>query len=309
MAEKSQFNDSDNSGFLHRLPIVFATAKNDVAVMAGHLAQNARHMLTRLRRLSKRAASAKTTKQFVQIKLKTEKYIQKKKLETSETGKNGLLRPVSMMNELQAIADIHATLLGAGRSYCMKNNITWVVTHYLVDILEMPNDKEELELSTWPANHEALRAVRDFEVRGADGRLMLRATSQWIMIDLATRRPVKISEYLPNWDCVPARALDEAFDKFAEFDSEYSVDFDVRYDDIDVNPHVNNSVYATWATESLGYDFLNSHKLRRLKINFKKEIPAGTKKVSVGFQIDGNLTRHVIKTDRLTNAIVVCEWL
>jgi medium-chain acyl-[acyl-carrier-protein] hydrolase len=262
---------------------------------------------------------------------KTEKFVVRKRLATSEVGMSGLLRPVSMMQELQAIADAHATILGAGRTFCLNSNISWVVTHYAVDIAELPDDREELSFITWPSNHEALKAVRDFEIRGADNRVMIRATSRWIMIDLATRRPVRLADFLPEWDCIPARALDVPFDKLPDFEAGDVVDFPIRFDDIDVNRHVNNAVYAIWATESLGSEFLDAHKLRGLKLNFKKEIPFGTAGVSVGVSIDrgrtaaardaganainANIadasvvaTRHVISADGITRAVAACEW-
>jgi medium-chain acyl-[acyl-carrier-protein] hydrolase len=297
---------SEAERILRNLASAFAAAKRDMDKKAGRIA---RRMLGRLRRVSRRAARAKTADEAERIRLKAEKYLHRKKLETSKMGKSGTMRPVSLMQELQAIADMHATLLGAGRGFCRDSNVTWVVTHYIIDILEMPSDKEELAFSTWPTRHESLRAVRDFEVRGADGRLMVRASSQWILIDLTTRRPVKLAEYLPTWECIPARALDVQFDKLDEFDSENGVDFNVRYDDFDVNRHVNNAVYTTWATESLGFDFLDAHALKGLKINFKKEIPEGAKKVSVGYQVDGNSSRHVIRAAGSANAVVECEWI
>jgi acyl-ACP thioesterase len=317
--ENSQNANEYSQDFLKNLSSLFSDAKKDVGNMAGRLAKGGRRMLARLRRVSKRAngmlsegPSDKTPdavrEEIAKIRLKTEKYSQRKKLETSKTGKNGILRPVSMMNELQAIADIHATLLGAGRSFCLSNNIAWVVTHYIVDIIEMPDDKEELTFETWPAGLEALKAVRDFYVFGADGRPMIRATSQWIMIDMAARRPVRLEDHLPGWRCVPKRAVDAEFGKLADFEAENGADFDVRYDDIDVNQHVNNSVYALWATESLGFEWLDSHRLRKLSINFKKEIPADVRSVKVAYSIDGNTTRHTIKTGDITNAVVVCEW-
>jgi medium-chain acyl-[acyl-carrier-protein] hydrolase len=308
MSARAQ-NNSSVQQWMRILATAFATAKKEADGMAGRLARNARQTLARLRRLSRRARRAKTPEQILGIELKTEKFVQKKKFETSKTGKNGLLRPVALLGELQAIADIHATLLGAGRAFCHENNITWVVSHYAVDVIEMPNDKEEVSVSTWPVNHEALRAVRDFEITGADGRPLVRASSQWIMIDLSTRRPVRIGEYLPNWECLPERALNASFDKIAEPNCANAAEFDIRYDDIDVNRHVNNAVYATWATESLGYDFLDSHSLRAIKLNFKKEIPSGAPRVRVEFEIDGNTTRHIIKTDESTNAVVVCDWI
>ncbi|MDR1027753.1 MAG: hypothetical protein LBL46_05045 [Rickettsiales bacterium] len=288
-----------------QIPEQIKELRRSVEQMAGRLDRRARRMIVRLRRFARGKTPA----------LRADKFQMKKRIATAEIARDGRMRPVSMMQELQAVADIHATLLGAGRAFCLSNNMTWVVTHYNIEILQMPDDKEELQFITWPLPHEALRAVRDFEVRGADGRPLIRASSQWIMIDLTTRRPVKLTEKLPEWNSLTERALDAPFDKMPdELGAQSGArDFDIRYDDIDVNQHVNNAVYVLWATESLGYDFLMSHKLRGLRINFKKEIPAGAARVSVAFSIapapsGGVATRHTIRTDSATHAVVECEW-
>lgn len=236
------------------------------------------------------------------------KHIEKKTLKTYQTDRYGFIRPVMLMNELQAIADTHAEFLGFGRTMCLERNIAWVVTHYLIDIIESPSENEELTFSTWPSEHAALKAARDFEIRGNDGRLMVRATSQWILIDLETRRPLRLTEYLPNFESFPERAYARTFDKFADFDAQKTHTHKCRYDDIDVNQHINNAVYAVWATESVGFDFRNSHKLKGLEINFKKEISPDIPEVSVDVALEDNVSRHKIKTGDIENANVICYW-
>lgn len=241
--------------------------------------------------------------------MRIRKKIERKVLNTYKLDRHGLLRPAMLMNELQAIADTHAENLGAGRSFCVAENIAWVVTHYLIEIIEMPTDKEEIEISTWPSLHDALRAARDFRICGADGREMVRATSQWVMIDMETRKPLRLSDKLPaNWKVMPERALDSAFDKFPEFAPDTRVDVHPRFDDFDVNQHINNAVYAAWATEALGFDFRDAHKLRALNINFKKEIPAGAAGVMVESKLEGLTSRHMIKSGDIEHANVICEW-
>ena len=227
-----------------------------------------------------------------------------------QTGSSGKLRPVMLMNELQALAGIHAETLGRGISYCIARGCGWIVTHYFIDIREMPTWGEELELTTWPVEHDGLRAIRDFEVRGADGRLMIAATSQWIMANLETRRPMRLNDVLTDWPATQERALNAEFDKMPEIelDQNAAISFRVRYDDIDSNNHVNNTVYIVWAIESLGMDFLNSHDLTGIKINFKKEVPSGTRTVVSGYQINGNTTQHVIQSSDTTNASVILTW-
>ncbi len=239
-----------------------------------------------------------------------EKYTVNKVLKTYQCDRHGFMRPTVLMNELQGIADDHAEILGAGRTFCIEHNIAWVVTHYLVDIVESPREMEEIAIISWPAKHDALRATREFEIRGADNRLLVRATSQWILIDMKTRRPMRLDQNLPKWDFDSNRAYDMPFEKFPDFvpDNESKKFFSIRYDDFDVNQHVNNAVYALWATESIGFDLRDKYKLRQISLHFKKEISINTQEIEVDSIFDGNISRHWIKSQNTNHSDIVCEW-
>jgi acyl-ACP thioesterase len=237
------------------------------------------------------------------------KYTKNKTVKTYQCDRQGFIRPVVLMNFLQDVADTHAEILGAGRLFCIEKGIAWVVTHYLVDIINLPRELDELVITTWPAVHGPLKAVRDFEIHNADGRLMIRATSQWILINTAARRPLRLNDYLPaDWVNGANRALDLPFDKFPDFIATENTKFLVHHDDVDVNQHVNNAIYTKWATESVGFDFRDSHRLHKIFLNFKKEIPFDTKEVIVETAINGLISHHKIKSNDTENANVVCEW-
>lgn len=233
---------------------------------------------------------------------------EKRTLQAYQCDRYGKMRPLILMNELQGMGDKHAERLGVGYQYCQAHNMAWVVTHYLVDIIEMPTEREELVITTWPSCQDALRATRDFEIRGVDGRLMVRATSQWILIDMTRRRPLRLDENLPKWVINETRAWDRTFDKFPDFTPTKTHTMKCRFDDIDVNQHINNAVYAVWATESVGYEYRNQHALRRIEMNFKKEISPDTPEIAVLAAIDGNISRHKIMANDIERAIVVCTW-
>lgn len=237
-----------------------------------------------------------------------DKYTEVRKLQAYQCDRYGNVRPLILMNELQSVADTHAELLGVGRTFLLQNNLAWVVTHYLVDIIELPHENEELRFITWPSVADSLRTVRDFEIRGADNRLMVRATSQWILIDMTRRRPVVLTDKLPERILVGERALDRKFDKFPDFDADKTHIMKCRFDDIDVNQHINNAVYAVWATESVGYAYRNEHKLCGIELNYKKEINPDVPEVFVDVKIDGNTSYHKIRTDAADHAIVICHW-
>lgn len=237
-----------------------------------------------------------------------DKYIEQRRLQAYQCDRYGNVRPLILMNELQSVADTHAEKIGVGRTFLLKNNLAWVVTHYLVDIIELPHENEELKFITWPAVADMLRTVRDFEIRGADNRLMVRATSQWVLIDMERRRPVVLADKLPEHILVGERAFDKTFGKFADFDAEKTHIIKCRFDDVDVNQHINNAVYAVWATESVGYAYRNNHKICGIELNYKKEINPDTPEVFVDVKIDGDTSYHKIRTGDTDHAIVVCHW-
>ena len=230
-------------------------------------------------------------------------------LEAYQCDRYGFMRPISLMNELQGLAGEHADILGCGREVCLSKNIAWVVTHMFIDIIDMPRANDKLIYSTWPTIPGALRSERDFEVRDANGKLKIRAISQWVLIDLSTRRPVRISDCFPDWSGIDERVWERNFDKASDFIPTKIHTMACRFDDIDVNQHINNAVYAVWATESVGFDYRDTHNLRGLDVYFEHEINPKTPAVQIEVAFDNNTSYHKIKTDDIEHAKIVCRWV
>lgn len=240
----------------------------------------------------------------------TEKLVEEHILTAHQCDRYGFMRPITLMNELQGMAGRHADMLGFGRDVCLSKNIAWVITHMFVDIIDMPRADEVLIYSTWPTVPGALRSERDFEVRDKSGKLRIRAISQWVLIDLNTRRPVRISETFPDWNGIDEHVWQRAFDKASDFTPTKTHTMACRYDDIDVNQHINNAVYTVWATESVGFDYRDAHKLRGIDIYFEHEINPNTPNVRIDVAFDDdNTSRHKIMTDDNEHAKIVCHWI
>ena len=142
-----------------------------------------------------------------------------------------------------------------------------------------------------------LGAVRDFIIRDEEGKEIIRASSQWVLIDFARKRPVCLRDNLPEYHVIPERALKTDFARLPDPEREDCREvFKIRYDDIDVNHHVNNAVYPLWATEAVPDDFRLTHTPQTLEIAFKKEGLFGENAV-IRTQIDGLTTTHGIYAD------------
>ena len=109
-------------------------------------------------------------------------------------------------------------------------------------------------------------------VRDENGNELMRASSQWVLIDINRKRPVPLAKYFSEYKAIEERAINIEFAKANDFENpESEQEFKVRFDDIDINNHVNNAVYPLWASESLDSNFRLHHTPIELEIGYKKE--------------------------------------
>lgn len=217
-------------------------------------------------------------------------------IRTYECDRDNNLRLITLMNIFQDAADTSAKELGLGLEYCLSKGLAWVGSNYHILITRMPKLHEKIRLVTWPAVEKKLGAIRDFEVYAENGERIITAASQWILINFEKKRPVALRENLPEYAVVNERAIETDFPKIEDVERiDEEVKFRVRFDDIDLNKHVNNAVYALWANEAVGVDFRLNHVPTEIEIAFKKEGHIG-EKVIVQTQCEGLTTKHSIRT-------------
>lgn len=228
-----------------------------------------------------------------------EKYVKEYNLRTYECDKNGYLRIVTLFNILQDMADSHATELGLGMEYCLSKGLAWVGANYHVKINRMPQTHEHIKIITWPSEQRKLGAIRDFAVYDDQDNMIINATSQWILIDFIRKRPIALKDNLPEYTVINEHSLVSNFEKLPQPERvDIEKTFSIRFDDIDINMHVNNSLYPLWATETLEYAFRDEYLPSEIEISFKKEGHLG-EKVNIISQKDDKQTLHSIKS--LTN--------
>lgn len=223
---------------------------------------------------------------------------------------NRNLKLVSIFNFLQDVAAIHAESIGIGESFVFSNNLAWFVLKYRFELYENINDIMSLDIKTESRGLSRLFAHRDFHFYNND-KLFARATSQWALVDLTSKKIIKPQDvlHLQNFE---KRENDLNFDKIPTLpEITYKKTFQIRFDDIDINKHVNNANYLSWALESLNFDFRNKYIPKIVDIYFKKEYNHEGKIISESFFDEANLTTiHSIKDEATLEELCVLkiEW-
>ena len=223
------------------------------------------------------------------------------------------LKMFSLLNFFQDIASDNAEKHGFGYSYIYPQNLMWVLLKYRIEFSEYPTDIQKLTLRTEPRGCNKLFAYRNFEL-SSNEKILARASSMWTLVDFKTMDIVNVENILSENPIMNKFIPTEDDLKFGKIqpisNNDYSEEFKVRYNDIDVNMHANNANYIIWALEPLPYEFKTEHKLKNIDIVYKKEIKYGEKLISNVQMLENNITVHALKNS-ITNedlCLLKCEW-
>ena len=235
------------------------------------------------------------------------------KIRYSEMDYDLVLKPSALLQFLQDLASDNAEALDFGYSFIVKKNLAWFLLKYRIEFEDYPKGLYDLTIKTQPRGYNKLFAFRDFEIKH-DNKLIGRATSSWALVDIKTRGMANVADALAgNHYMVPHEKLenDLNFGKIKPLSRiDVEKEFEIRFDDLDVNQHVNNANYIVWAFEPLAFDFRKTKKLKTLDMMFKKEIKYGSKVLSQ-IEINDNITTHVVKNLETGEELctVMAEWV
>lgn len=234
------------------------------------------------------------------------------KIRYSEMDCNLYLKPSSLLQLFQDVASVDAQNQNFGYSFLTEKKLAWFLLKYHIEFLEYPKEIYNLTIKTQSRGYNKLFAFRDFEIYNQE-KLLAKATTTWGLINLETKTMSIMTDVFsdnPNISLFEKRENDLKYNKIATLSKiDNQKIFEVRYDDLDVNQHVNNSNYIIWALEPLEKKYRENKKLKTIDMVFKKETTYGSKVVSE-VEIKENLTIHKIKNHQTDEdlCLLQIEW-
>ncbi len=189
---------------------------------------------------------------------------------------SGTVRLQRIMDFMQDAAGRHAQKLGFGWDNLDSTGCLWVLSKLKLRFdRPVTRQTEGFTLCTWPLRPQRFFAERCFEASDANGNRLFCATSVWLIIDRNSRKIVSSDRLNDIYNC----DFDDAHsDISADFErirrtDDYALCYErtVRRSDLDVNGHVNNTVYANLAVDVLSPD----ERVREVQIVYQKELRLG----------------------------------
>ncbi|KAG0500276.1 hypothetical protein HPP92_000348 [Vanilla planifolia] len=193
----------------------------------------------------------------------------------------------TLMNLLQETALNHVMSSGLasdgfGATHEMSlRKLIWVVTRINIQVDRYSRWGDIVEIDTWVAASGKNGMRRDWIIRDYGTKeIITRATSNWVIMHRETRRLSKMPEqvreevrpfYLDRRTILQSdndSKIDKLNDETAE---NIRSGLAPRWNDMDVNQHVNNVKYIGWILESVPMKVLEEYHLASMALEYRRE--------------------------------------
>jgi len=150
----------------------------------------------------------------------------------------------------------------------------WIITQNQIDIKRLPRYNEEIIAYTEPTTYNKFFCKRYFALKTTNDEILVEAETTFALIDLNQRSIVRIPEEIGEWYQVVLEAKPSRRKRLAKTLVEDSKQnsFEVKFLDIDVNNHVNNTIYLKWLSNSLGMEWFEKYEPMSFTIAYEKEM-------------------------------------
>lgn len=179
----------------------------------------------------------------------------------------------AVFNIMQEAASTHAENMGLGFDDLKKNDLAWVLSWAKIKLEKTAIFGEKICVTTWPKTRHKLFSIRDFRISDSQDNTIALATTAWLLINPRTKKITSLTELPEN---ISYQSQMNAVDAYPEKisigeDKKLAYSKIIRYTDIDINGHVNNTKYVELLLDCFPLEKFRSERIREVTIRFSSE--------------------------------------
>ncbi|OHP88786.1 acyl-ACP thioesterase [Streptococcus sp. HMSC063B03] len=235
-------------------------------------------------------------------------YQMKMKIPFDMADMNGHIKlPDVILLSLQ-VSGMQSIELGVSDKTILEDyNLVWIITEYDIEVVRLPRFAEEITIETEALSYNRLFCYRRFTIYDEAGQDLIHMMATFVLMDRDSRKVQAVeSEIVAPYQSEFDKKLIRG-PKYANLEAPISKDYHVRFYDLDMNGHVNNSKYLDWIFEVMGADFLTQNIPKKINLKYVKEVrPGGV--ITSAVERTGLESKHEITSDGATNAQAIITW-
>lgn len=188
-----------------------------------------------------------------------------------------------------------------------RYNLVWIITEYDIDVIRLPRFEEEITIETEALSYNRLFCYRRFTIYDESGQAIIQMLVTFALMDRDSRKVHSVeAEMVAPYQSEFSKKIIRG-PKYLDLENPSSKDYHVRFYDLDMNGHVNNSKYLDWIFEVMGSEFLMHHIPKKINLKYVKEVKPGGM-ITSSYSLDGLTSNHQVASDGAVNAKAIIEW-
>ncbi len=235
-------------------------------------------------------------------------YQMKMKIPFDMADMNGHIKlPDVILLSLQ-VSGMQSIELGVSDKTILEDyNLVWIITDYDIEVVRLPRFAEEITIETEALSYNRLFCYRRFTIYDEAGQELIHMMATFVLMDRDSRKVHAVeSEIVAPYQSEFDKKLIRG-PRYEPLEEPVSKDYHVRFYDLDMNGHVNNSKYLDWIFEVMGADFLTQYIPKKINLKYVKEVrPGGV--ITSAVERTGLESKHEITSDGATNAQAIIAW-
>jgi len=185
-----------------------------------------------------------------------------------------------LLKFIQQISGEHLYSLGLPYDTLFEEGKIFVLARLGLRILRRPHAEEEIIIRTSPQGTRGAQFFRQVILYDRTGTERLcEVQAAWLIIDPHTRKILRPDQFGHQLPCIPDEERmpeDYAANRIKpKGEIIHTGQKQVLYSDIDLNGHLNNTVYADIVTDHLPFEKMSQSEIAQMVINYHSEAKYG----------------------------------
>ena len=186
---------------------------------------------------------------------------------------NGVARTSVLMRSMQECANAQCRHMGPSNEALREEGKAFLLSRFAAGFYATVYPYDSLTTESWGVESKGFSFYRCYRIL-RDSEVVAEATSVWALVDIASRRPIRVSEYRPGFAYDEMLSLDLppriVFPQSASL--RLAKEHVITYGETDQNMHMNNTRYVDMLCDCLP---MAGKRVLKLSINFLNEAKYG----------------------------------
>lgn len=195
-------------------------------------------------------------------------------LRTSDFDRCRKISPAAVLDLFQTVAGEHAAMLGCGFEALYNRGLLWVLVRTRYEVVCQPEMYSTVRVKTWPLVPSRVGFNREYLMEDEQGKLLIKGSSDWVIINCETRKIVPATEIYPQMEFLTDTVFEGRLKKLSDFEALGDcLSICPGFSQLDMNGHVNNTKYANFAMDALNPS--GEMQIKAFQIDYRREVKKG----------------------------------